>query len=292
MVLGACARAALVGAELLTLAPSPSVAGLLLTKLSQQPRQDQSSGKVVPGAWVHAEPTRPRWAPITLLKYQKKTTQEGYNPRFYPQFLSQFNTDLCHQVPWGWFWEPGGNPGGASEGLGSPGQREERVKGAGHAGEQSSEQAEQPTTSVLESWEQEPCERGERRHRQQHPRRGQAGGARSKRGGGKEHAGRVEAYHVSAGSQGRQVLGAGVKSDKNDTADVSSGEGWKGESPSTVSPALAARPTRSQHLQGHLHPCPTSCPARVAPGGPSSGRGEEGVAGTELGLSPSTQRAG
>lgn len=90
MVLGACARAALVGAELLTLAPSPSVAGLLLTKLSQQPRQDQSSGKVVPGAWVHAEPTRPRWAPITLLKYQKKknNTRGIQSPLLSPVFIS------------------------------------------------------------------------------------------------------------------------------------------------------------------------------------------------------------
>lgn len=123
------------------------------------------------------------------------------------------------------------------------------------------------------------------------PHAGTGQGSRSKREGGKEHAGRVEAYHVSAGSQGRQVLGAGMESDKNDTADISTGEGWKGESPSTASPALAARPTRTQHPQGHLHPCPTSCPARAAPGGPSSGRGDEGVTGADLGLSPPTQRA-
>lgn len=129
MVLGACARAALVGAELPTLAPSPSVAGLLLTKLSQQPRQDQSSGEVVPGAWVHAEPTQPRWAPITVLKYQKKQHKRDTIPASIPGFYP--SSTLCHQVPWGWFWEPGGNPGGASEGLGSLGRREERIQGTG-----------------------------------------------------------------------------------------------------------------------------------------------------------------
>lgn len=53
---------------------------------------------------------------------------------------------------------------------------------------------------------------GERRHCQQHPHRDGMG--LGTRRGWYQHAGRVQAYHVSAGGRGKQVLGAGMESDR------------------------------------------------------------------------------